>query len=80
MVDGTGLLQILLTLLISRIGESIIILMPLERILFHGHLSFLGFSQLTQLGTIFDRKGRWSAGIIRYGLPKLSGDMRLLFG
>ena len=57
-VDGTSLLQIQLTLLLSRIAIGIILLMNLERILYLGHLPLPGFLQLAQHGTRLDQECR----------------------
>ena len=52
---GTGLSLIQLTLSLSRIAAGNILLMTLERTLFHGHLHLPGNLLLAQPGTILDR-------------------------
>ena len=58
MVGGTGILQIQLTLLLSRIAAGNILLMTLERILFLGHLPLPGYLLLSQHGTSLDQECR----------------------
>ena len=57
-VGGTSLLQIQLTLLLSRIAVGNILLMTLERILFLGHLPPPGYLRLAQHGTSLDQECR----------------------